>query len=260
MTTFAPGQDRMIGSLRAVLVIAARDLQRQVRRPGLLVSNAAQVLFFVVIYAVGFDTMVGTVDGVPFSAYVLPGIISIQVATVGITTGLSYAWDREYGVLREMLVAPVPRMCLPAGKVVGTTAIVSVQSLVLLVCAPVFGLRPPAGTIALAASVYVLGAVVFSLLGLFLATVLRRVQTLQASVQLAMFPMLFLSGSVFRPGGVPGWLAALIHVNPLTYLVDLARQVLIGPAAAVAPIGLDLAVLAGLVCGFAGCIRAKIGR
>lgn len=249
----------MVGSVRAVLVIAARDLERQVRRPGLLISNAAQVLFFVVIYAVGFDTMVGSVDGVPFSAFVLPGIIAIQVATVGITTGLSYAWDREYGVLREMLVAPVPRMCLPIGKVVGTSTIVSVQSLILLACAPVFELPLNIGTIAVAASVYLLGAVVFSLLGLFLATVLKRVQTLQASVQLMMFPMLFLSGSVFQPSGVPSWLSALIHLNPLTYLVDLARHVLIG-SSGVAPASVDLLGLVVLAAMFAGCIRAKIGK
>lgn len=250
---------RMVGSLRAVLVIAARDLRRQVRRPGMLISNAAQVVFFVVIYAVGFDSMVGSVQGVAFSAYILPGIISIQVATVGITTGLSYAWDREYGVLREMLVAPVPRMCLPMGKVVGTAVLVTVQSLVLLLAAPVFQLELTAGTIAVCAASYLLGSVVFSLLGLFLATVLTRVQTLQASVQLAMFPMLFLSGSVFRPDGVPGWLAALIRANPLTYLVDVARQSALGMPG-MFPATVDIALLAALAIAFATGIRLKIGK
>jgi ABC-2 type transport system permease protein len=246
-------------AVRAVLVIAGRDLWRQVHRPGLLLSNAAQVLFFVVIYAVGFDATVGDVDGVPFSAYVLPGIISIQVATVGITTGLSYAWDREYGVLREMLVAPVPRMCLPLGKVLGTTVVVAVQSLALLLCAPVFGLTVAPATILLAEAVYLLGAVVFSLIGLLLATVLRRVQTLQACVQLAMFPMLFLSGSVFRPDGLPVWLGALIRVNPLTYVVDLSRHVLIGTGG-VAPALVDALVLVGICLACWVGIRLRVGR
>lgn len=249
-----------IGALRAVGVIAARDLHRQIRRPGLLISNAAQVLFFVVTYAVGFDTMIDTVDGVPFSAFVLPGIIGIQVATISVTTGLSYAWDREYGVLREIVVAPVPRMCLPLGKVLGTTVLVSAQCVVLLACAPVFGLRPTLPTMIMAMGIFLLGAVVFSLLGLLLATVLKQVQTLQATVQLMMFPMLFLSGSVFQTTGVPDWLAALIRLNPLTYLVDAGRQVLTGGPAAVLPIGADLLVLLLLGMGLTGFIRFKIEK
>jgi ABC-2 type transport system permease protein len=259
MTMATATDGMMVGSARAVLVIAARDLRRQVRRPGMLVSNAIQMLFFIVIYAVGFDTMVGSVDGVPFSAYVLPGIVAIQVATVGITTGLSYAWDREYGVLREMLVAPVPRMCLPMGKVTGTAILLTTQSLIMLLCGPVFGVRPSVAVVVGGTLVFLLGAIVFGLLGVFLATVVKRVQTLQASVQLAMFPMLFLSGSVFSPGGVPAWLGALIHVNPLTYLVDLGRQVVVGTPGLLPPVA-DALVLAGLATVFAAGVRLKIGK
>ncbi|WP_223885302.1 ABC transporter permease [Nocardia colli] len=250
----------MISSARAVWVIANRDLQRQIRRPGLLISNAAQLLFFIAIYAVGFDAMVGSVGQVSFSAYILPGIIAIQVATVGVATGLSYAWDREFGVLREMTVAPVPRMCLPMGKVVSTGIVVGVQSLLLLLCAPIFGLSPTFAQIAIAAVIYLFGSAVFSLFGLFLATTLRQIQTLQASVQMAMLPMLFLSGSVFQPAGVPSWLSAVIRINPLTYLVDAGRQVLVGTEQALVPVAVDVLVLVSLALFFAIGIRVKIGR
>ncbi|MFI6999199.1 ABC transporter permease [Nocardia sp. NPDC050175] len=257
----APTQERLVvGAVRAVGVVAGRDLRRQIRRPGMLISNAAQLLFFIVIYAVGFDSMVGTVGSVPFSAYILPGIIAIPVATVGVATGLSYAWDREFGVLREMAVAPVPRMCLPAGKVVGTGVIVGAQSSVLLLCAPVFGLSPSLGQIAGATVAYLFGSVVFSLLGLFLATMLRQMQTLQASVQLTMLPMLFLSGSVFQPENVPAWLAVLIRINPMTYLVDLGRQVLMGGDHGLVPLGVDVLVLLVLAGFFTVGIRLKVGR
>ncbi|MET9026150.1 ABC transporter permease [Nocardia sp. NPDC004168] len=249
----------MVGSIRAVAVIAYRDLQRQIRRPGLLISNAAQLLFFIVIYAVGFDAMVGNVGTVSFSAYILPGIIAIQVATIGIATGLSYAWDREFGVLREMTVAPVPRMCLPMGKVAGTGVVVGAQSSLLLLCAPVFGLSPTAAQIAAAAAIYLFGSAVFSLLGLFLATALRQIQTLQAGVQITMLPMLFLSGSVFQPAGVPSWLSVLIRLNPLTYLVDMGRQVLVG-GPGFASMGVDALVLVCLALFFTAAIRIRIGR
>lgn len=238
------------GIVPAISAIAIRDLHRQVRRPGMLLSNAVQMLFFVVIYAVGFDPMVSEVDGVPFSAYVLPGLIAIQTAAVGVTTGLSYAWDREFGVLREMMVAPVPRLCLPLGKAVGTTAVVTAQSLAMLLCAPLFGLHLPAWRLLVCTLVFLLGGLMFSLLGLFLATVLRRMQTLQAAVQLSMFPMLFLSGSVFSPEGVPGWLGIVIRLNPLTYLVDLSRQLALGVPGLHHPL-VDLAAVLGAVTVFA---------
>ncbi|SUB55019.1 Inner membrane transport permease ybhR [Nocardia brasiliensis] len=259
--TAAPAREHaMVSGVRAIAVIAGRDLQRQLRRPGLLLSNAAQLLFFIAIYAVGFDAMVGTVDSVSFSAYILPGIIAIQVATIGIATGLSYAWDREFGVLREMTVAPVPRMCLPLGKVASTGVIVGIQSLLLLSCAPVFGLTPTMGQIAVAALIYLFGSAVFSLLGLFLATAFRQIQTLQASVQMMMMPMLFLSGSVFQPEVVPTWLSVLIRLNPLTYLVDLGRHVLVGAERGLVPAGVDVLVLAALAVFFAAAIRLRIGQ
>ncbi|WP_280244629.1 ABC transporter permease [Nocardia abscessus] len=254
-----PSERVMVGSIRAVAVIAYRDLQRQIRRPGLLISNAAQLLFFIVIYAVGFDAMVGSVGSISFSAYILPGIIAIQVATIGIATGLSYAWDREFGVLREMTVAPVPRMCLPMGKVASTGVVVGAQSLLLLLCAPVFGLSPTTGQIASAAVIYLFGSAVFSLLGLFLATALRQIQTLQAGVQITMLPMLFLSGSVFQPAGVPSWLSVLIRLNPLTYLVDLSRQILVGGPGLV-PMRVDALVLVCLALFFTAAIRIRVGR
>ncbi|MFG2445263.1 ABC transporter permease [Nocardia fluminea] len=259
--TVAAGQERAVISFsRAVGVIAARDLRRQIRRPGLLISNVAQLLFFIVIYAVGFDAMVGNVGSVSFSAFILPGIIAIQAATVGISTGLSYAWDREFGVLREMTVAPVPRMCLPLGKVVSTGVVVGAQSLLLLLCAPVFGLSLSAAQLAVAELIYLGGSAVFSLLGLFLATTVRQMQTLQACVQMTMLPMLFLSGAVFQPTGVPAWLAMFILVNPMTYLVDLGRQVMLGTEFGLVSIGVDVLVLAGLALGFAASIRIRVGR
>ncbi|MCZ1011822.1 ABC transporter permease [Streptomyces lydicus] len=246
-------------ALRAIGVIAHRDLLRQVKRPGVLASQAVQILFFVLVYAVGFDGMIGSVGSVSFSAYVFPGIIAIQVVSIGIASGQSYAWDREYGVLRELLVAPVPRVCLPLGKVVAGAGMVTVQSVLMLAFSPLMGVALTAGRFATAVGCYALAATVFSVIGLCLATVIKRVQTLQATVQLAMFPMLFLSGSVFSAKDVPDWLALVMYLNPMTYAVDLARQTLLG-GGGLLPWWADLCALGGILTAVLALLRVRSGR
>ncbi|MFJ4825640.1 ABC transporter permease [Streptomyces bacillaris] len=254
-----PEDSRLIVALRAIGVIAHRDLLRQVKRPGMLVSQGVQILFFVLVYAVGFNAMIGSVGAMPFSAYVFPGIIAIQVVSIGVASGQTYAWDREYGVLRELLVAPVPRICLPLGKVVAGAGMVSGQSIVMLAFAPLAGIELTPGRFAAAVGVYALTAVVFSVIGLSLATVIKRVQTLQATVQLAMFPMLFLSGSVFSAQDAPDWLAWIMHLNPMTYAVDLARQTLLGNGGLL-PWWADLGALAGFLLLVLTVLRLRSGR
>lgn len=244
---------------RALAVVAGRDLYRQFRHPGALAAQAVQVVFFLLVYAVGFDGMIAAVGDVPFSAYVFPGIIAIQVVTLGVSSGLSYAFDREYGALREMLVAPVPRLCLPLGKVLATAVSAGAQSAVMLAFAPVVNLRlSPLSYVAGVVAFTVIGAV-FGLFGAFLATVITRVQTLQSAVQLAMYPLLFLSGSVFRPDSGPAWLSAALKVNPMTYAVDGVRQLLVSSGGAL-PWWLDLAVVGGLTVVFGAVLRLRVGR
>ncbi|MFF2330200.1 MULTISPECIES: ABC transporter permease [unclassified Streptomyces] len=250
---------RLRVALLAVGVIAHRDLLRQGRRPGVLLSQAAQILFFVLVYAVGFDGMIGAVGQVPFSAYVFPGIIAIQVVSIGVASGQTYAWDREYGVLRELLVAPVPRVCLPLGKVVAGAGTVTVQSAVMLAFSPLMGVELTAGRFAAGVGCYALAATVFSVIGLCLATVITRVQTLQATVQLVMFPMLFLSGSVFSAKDVPAWLGWIMHINPMTYAVDLARQTLLDGGGLLPPL-VDLCALAGMLVAGLALLRLRSGR
>ncbi|MFC7886348.1 ABC transporter permease [Streptomyces sp. NPDC057376] len=255
----AAADGRLRVALRAVGVIAHRDLLRQFKRPGVLFSQGVQILFFVLVYAVGFDGMIDSVGDVPFSAYVFPGIIAIQVVSIGVASGQTYAWDREYGVLRELLVAPVPRICLPLGKVVAGAGMVTAQSAVMLAFSPTVGVQLTPGRFAAAMGCYALAAVVFSVIGLCLATVIKRVQTLQATVQLAMFPMLFLSGSVFSAQDAPGWLSAIMHINPMTYAVDLARQTLLGTPGLL-PWWADLGALCGILAAVLAVLRLRSGR
>ncbi|GIF13384.1 ABC transporter permease [Actinoplanes teichomyceticus] len=252
------GETVPAGSARATRIIAQRDLCRQVRHPGALAAQAVQMLFFVLVYAVGFDGMIAPVDGVAFSAYVYPGIIAVQVVTAGIGSGLTYAWDRDHGVLREMLVAPVPRICLPLGKVAATVTLVATQTAAMLAVAPLLGLRLSAASFAAGVGGYAAAAAVFSVIGLLLATLIASARTLQATVQVGMYPLLFLSGSVFDPEQAPSWLAVAVAINPMTYAVDLARHALLATPSG-HPVWVDVLVLGGLLAGAGAALRARVG-
>lgn len=256
----SPAGSTLRAAVRGTLVVAHRDLLRQVRNPGTVVAQAVQIVFFVLVYAVGFRSMIGSVDGVSFAAYVYPGIIAIQVVMLGVSTGLTYAMDREFGVLREMLVAPVPRMCLPVGKILASCVSLTAQAMLMLLPAPLLGLPLTFASYAAGTAVYLAMAAAFSLIGLLLAVCVSRIETLQATVQLAMYPLLFLSGSVFRPDVVPAWLGAFMQLNPMTYAVDLARHVLLPASGGHLPVWLDVLVLAGLVAVLSAGLRLRVGR
>jgi ABC-2 type transport system permease protein len=248
---------------RPVAVIAHREILRQLKQPVTIFTQVAQLGFFLVVYGIGFASMIGSAAGVPFAAYVLPGILAINAVTTGTGAGLSFAFDRDYGFMREMFIAPVPRLAIPLGKALGVTVQAVAYSALLLVAAPALGVTLSPARVGATLAGCALTTAVFCALGLALATLITKVQVLQGVIQLAMFPLLCLSGSVFSPKQAPAWLDAAIRANPMTYAVDLLRHTLLQapPAAALLrPAGVDLTVLAALGLLFFAAIRARIGR
>jgi ABC-2 type transport system permease protein len=161
-----------------------------------------------------------------------------------------------------MLVAPVPRICLPAGKALGAVVVITLQSAAILALGPLLGLPLTVTSYALAVACCAVTASVFSMLGLYLAMAIRRVETLQAAIQLAMYPLLFLSGSVFSIESAPAWLQALTAMNPMTYAVELVRMVVLAPldAQASGSVLLDIVVLATLLLLATVGVWRRVGR
>ncbi len=240
--------------------VAERELLRLKAQPSVLVSQALQLVFFLLVYAVGLAGTVGNQSS--FSAYVFPGIATIMAVNAGVSAGITFAWDREFGFMREMMVAPAPRLALCVGKTAGVTAQTMALGAVFLLFGPV--LHVP-----LSLPRYLLGllglgltSIVFCLLGLAAAVTVRRVELLQSVIQLVMYPMLFLSGSVFDPSASARWLDIAVHLNPMTYGVDLIRRTLLSTSRfhPAAPVAIDLLVLAGAGLIAFGLIGRKVGR
>lgn len=210
--------------LRAAGVVWQRELIRFVRARARIVSGLLQPLLFLFVLGGGLAPLVGATDGFDFRQFVFPGVIAMSVLTTAIFSAVSIVWDREFGFLREMLVAPVSRTALVVGKALGGATVATLQGALMLFLAPAIGVR-----LTLPAILGVLGAAVlmaFSLtsLGIVVATRIQRMESFQIVMQVLLMPMLFLSGALFPLANLPGWLTVLTRLNPVTYAVDPLRR------------------------------------
>jgi ABC-2 type transport system permease protein len=216
------------GELRAIHIVWKRELIRFLRARTRIVTGLVQPVLFLFVLGGGLSPLVGGAGGLDFRKFVFPGVVAMSVVTTAIFSAVSIVWDREFGFLREMLVAPVGRAALVLGKALGGTTVATLQGTIMLALAPLVGIRLTPLMV-----IEVMGAsalMAFSLtgFGLLVAGRIKRMESFQVVMQFALFPMLFLSGALFPIHGLPRWLAALTRLDPVTYAVDPLRRAVFG--------------------------------
>jgi len=215
---------------RTVAMVWERELIRFRRSQARIVTGLAQPLLFLVVLGAGLSKFVGNrgAAGVSYQAYLLPGVIAMSVLFSSLFSAISIVWDREFGFLREMLVAPVSRTALVLGKAVGGGSVSILQGIVLLVAAPFVGVHLT--FLNVAEMILLLMALSFGLVsfGIVVASRIQRIESFQVVMSLVVNPMLFLSGAIFPLQRLPGWLGVAVKVNPATYGVDPIRRVMLG--------------------------------
>jgi ABC-2 type transport system permease protein len=213
-------------TLRAVKVVYRREMIRFFRSKGRLISGLAQPLLLLFVLGSGLSGLTrSATGGIDFTTFLFPGIVATSTLFTAIFAGISIVWDREFGFLREMLVAPVPRSAILAGKCLGGGAIATLQALILVALAGLVGVPyNPVMIIALLALLF-LTALSMTAFGLMISARIKKFQAVMPIVQLVLTPMMFLSGSLFPLAGLPTWLAVLTRINPLTYAVEPMRHV-----------------------------------
>ncbi|HLF40714.1 MAG TPA: ABC transporter permease [Acidimicrobiia bacterium] len=212
------------GDLRTAGMIWQREILRFLRAKVRIATGFAQPLLFLVVLGAGLGPLVGESGGVGFRQFVFPGVVAMGIVTTAMFSAVSIVWDREFGFLREMLVAPVSRSALVLGKAAGGATVATAQGGVMLVLAPVVGLRLTPSLVAGVLGAGLLMAFAMTTFGVFVATRIRKMESFQVVMQFLMLPMLFLSGALFPLGELPAWLTALTRLNPLTYAVDPLRR------------------------------------
>lgn len=215
--------------LRAVRIVWHRELIRFASDRLRIVTSLIQPVLFLFVLGAGLSSFTGGMQfGVSYKTFMFPGVLALAVLFTAIFSAGSIVWDREFGFLREMLVAPVGRGAIVLGKCFGGASVATLQGLVLLALAGLVGVPYDPVLIVTVVAELMLLAFMITTAGVMAAARIKTFQAFMALTQLMLMPMFFLSGALYPLANLPGWLAVLTHVNPLTYAVDLVRRTIFG--------------------------------
>jgi ABC-2 type transport system permease protein len=249
--------------LRAVAMVWRRELIRFRSDRLRAVTSLVQPVLFLFVLGTGLSRLAshGLPSGVDFKTFIYPGVLAMSVLFTAIFSAASIVWDREFGFLREMLVAPVRRWAIVVGKCLGGATVATFQGLIFLALAGVA--HVPYNPVLLLTLVGELLLLSFTLtaFGVMMAARVKQIQAFMALTQLFVLPLFFLSGALYPLNGLPAWLTVLTRIDPLTYVVAPMRHAVfahlpVSPLAVqalspgitwfgwVVPVGLCLAIVA----------------
>src|SRR5271165_6233314 len=251
--------------LRAVSIVWRRELIRFRSDRLRAITSLVQPVLFLFVLGTGLSSLAshGLPSGVDFKTFIYPGVLAMSVLFTAIFSAASIVWDREFGFLREMLVAPVRRWAIVIGKCLGGATVATFQGLIFLALAGVA--HVPYDPLLLLTLVGELLLLSFTLtaFGVMMAARIKQIQAFMALTQLFVLPLFFLSGALYPLNGLPAWLTVLTRIDPLTYILAPIRHAVfehlsISPQALqalspgitwfgwVVPIGLCLAIVAAM--------------
>ena len=214
------------GELRAIKIVWQRELIRFSKDRLRIVTALVQPILFLFVLGTGLSHLASAgTHGVDLRTFVYPGVLCMAVLFTAMFSAASLVWDREFGFLREMMVAPVRRSSLVLGKCLGGATVASFQGFVVLCLAGTVGV-PYAPTLVLAVFALQLAlAFAITAFGVMVAARIKQIQSFMAITQMVMMPMYFLSGAIFPVSGLPQWLTILNRIDPMTYAVDPMRRI-----------------------------------
>jgi ABC-2 type transport system permease protein len=217
---------RSAGSeLRAIKVVWKRELIRFSRDRLRILTSLMQPFLFLFVLGTGLSRLASAgTHGVNLRTFVYPGVLCMAVMFTAMFSAASLVWDREFGFLREMMVAPVRRSSLVLGKCFGGATVAGFQGVIVLCLAGLVGVPYSAILIIEVFALQLLLAFAITAFGVMVAARITQMQSFMALMQMAIMPMYFLSGALFPVAGLPQWLEILNRLDPLTYAVDPMRR------------------------------------
>jgi len=212
--------------LRAVSIVWQRELIRFRRDRLRAVTSLIQPLLFLLVLGTGLSSLAkGSMPpGVSFKSFIYPGVLAMSVMCTAIFSAASIVWDREFGFLREMLVAPVSRSAIVIGKCLGGATIATFQGIIMLALAGLADVPyNPVLMLTLTGELLLL-AFTLTAFGVMMAARITQFQAFMALTQMLVMPLFFLSGALYPLTGLPAWLSFLTRIDPLTYVVGPMRH------------------------------------
>ncbi len=230
----------------AIYVLWLREMKRFLRAKSRVVGTLALPLLFLAFLGFGFNNMAipGMSKNVDYINFLVPGIIGMSMLFTSMFAGISVLWDREFGFLKEIMVAPVSRISIVLGRIAGGTTTAAIQGILILLISFIMGFKIP-GVLSFLLSVVfmVLISTTFIGLGFIFASNMKDTQGFSMIINFVMFPLFFLSGALFPLQNLPVWIRYISYLDPLTYGVDGLRGILVGVSSF--PIILNFIILVG---------------
>lgn len=214
----------IVHEIRAALVVWEREMIRFSRDKTRVIAQMVQPLLYMFVLGGGLSALVASsTGGVDFKTFLFPGVVAMSVLFTASFSGISMVWDREFGFLREMLVAPVSTAAILTGKCLGGASVATIQGVVVLLLAPLVGVPyDPLLMLEMLVLMFIMSFMITAL-GLVLSSRVKQVQSAMPLVQMIITPLMFLSGALFPLSRLPAWLTVVTHLNPMTYAVEPMR-------------------------------------
>lgn len=215
--------------MSTIYILWLRQLKRYFRSKSRIIGSLGQPLLFLVALGFGFGPIYQKAGGGNYMEFLAPGIIAMSVLFTAIFSGIEIIWDRQFGFLKETLVAPVSRFNIMLGRTLGGATVASFQGIVVFFLTLVVGFRPQSIWSLFAAMVFMfLIAVFFTALGTSIASLMEDFQGFQLISNFLVMPLFFFSGALFPVSGLPEAISIVAALNPLSYGVDGLRDALVG--------------------------------
>lgn len=247
-----------MSTVEAIWALTWRDLVRFLRDRSQVLGALARPVLWLVFMGKGLGASLEKAHGVGYQSFLFAGAIAMAVLFGGMFQGVTIIWDREFGFLKEVLVAPIPRVTIVCGKVFSGTVVTVVQGCLTVLFAPVVSVPLGAATLAGLLAVIVLLSLGVTALGVVVATRMQTFEGFGVISNFVVLPLFFLSGGIFPVERLPAWMTVLVRLNPVTYGVDLMRHAL--HQAPVFGTGLDLGVLGAFAAAMTGLALAWFRR
>jgi ABC-2 type transport system permease protein len=211
-----------------IYIIWLREIIRYTRQRSRLYSSFARPILWLFILGMGLRPSFQAIQGFNYTQYIFPGIIAMTLIFTSIQSAISIIWDREFGFLKEILVAPVPRTAIALGKAFAGSTLSIIQGTVMLLFAPLVKVPIAWHQILLLIPAMFLISFALTGIGIIIASRMTSFEGFGTIMNFLVMPMFFLSGAMFPVSGLPAWLKTIIYINPLSYGVDLLRRILLG--------------------------------
>jgi len=246
--------------MNTIYILWLRQLKRYFRSKSRIIGSLGQPLLFLVALGFGLGPIYQKAGGGNYIDFLAPGIISMGIIFTALFSGIEIIWDKQFGFLKETLVAPTSRLEIMIGRTLGGATVASLQGIIILVLSFLVGFRLENLIILPLALVFIfLIALLFTALGTAIASVLEDMQGFQLIMNFLVMPLFFLSGALFPLEGLPPFLEIIAKADPLSYGVDGLRGVLVSKSHfGIGPDFLILSIITAIILLIGSYLFSKI--